>query len=268
VTTSGAVDEAFILGAGDARLEISPRDGGRIRSLTVGGHELLVTGSPDGPIFWGCYPMAPWAGRLRDGRFSFSGRDYEVPRNLPPHAIHGVVFDRPWRRVDERTLAIDLDARWPFPGRVLQRFDLRPDGLDATLELYADAPMPGIVGWHPWFRRRLADGDADVRLELEARSMLVRDSSGIATAERASPGPGPFDDAFTELVAPPVLEWPGRLRLELTSSCAWWVVFTERANAVCIEPQSGPPDGPNLAPEAVDPGRPLIHTMHWRWSAA
>ena len=40
-----------------------------------------------GPIRWGAYPMAPWAGRIRDGRFTFRGRDVRLPLNLPPHAI-------------------------------------------------------------------------------------------------------------------------------------------------------------------------------------
>jgi aldose 1-epimerase len=266
VTGRVAPGQALVLESGDARLEVAPRDGGRISSLRVGGHELLVTRSAEGPIYWGCYPMVPWAGRLRDGRFTFAGREYIVPHNLPPHAIHGVVFDRPWRSDDARTISIRLDRRWPFRGRVVQRFALRADGLTATLELHADESMPGVVGWHPWFRRRLADGDPDVRLAFAAGVMLMRDASGIATAARVSPTSGPFDDAFTDLTASPVLQWPGRLRLAITSTCTWWVVYSERSDAVCVEPQSGPPDAPNLMPEVVEPGRPLVHTMTWRWS--
>jgi aldose 1-epimerase len=266
MTNASVSAGALVLGAGDARLEVSPRDGGRIRSLEVGDLELLVTKSPEGPMHWGCYPMAPWAGRLRAGRFTFAGREYDVPRNLPPHAIHGVVFDRPWRTDDDRTISISLDERWPFRGRVVQRFALRANRLDATLEIHAEEPMPGVVGWHPWFRRRLVKGDSEVRLAFAARAMLRRDASGVATAERVLPPTGPFDDAFTDLIDTPVLEWQRRLRLELTSTCAWWVVYTERPRDLCVEPQSGPPDAPNLAPEVVVPGRPLVHTMTWRWS--
>ena len=52
-----------------------------------------------------------------------------------------------------------LDERWPFRGRVTQRFHLDPDGLELTLALEADEPMPATIGWHPWFRRVLVDGD-------------------------------------------------------------------------------------------------------------
>jgi aldose 1-epimerase len=34
---------------------------------------------------------------------------------------------------------------------------------------------------------------------------------------------------------------------------------------VCVEPQSGPPDGVTIAPEVVEPGRPLEHHMRWTW---
>ena len=63
------------------------------------------------------------------GRFSFRGRDHQLPLGMPPHAIHGVVWDRPWRVDDATTLSIDLDDRWPYRGRVVQRF-----ALDARLD--------------------------------------------------------------------------------------------------------------------------------------
>jgi aldose 1-epimerase len=63
-----------------------------------------------------------------------------------------------------------------------------------------------------------------------------------------------------------VLEWPGVLRLEITSTCAWWVVYSEPEHAVCVEPQSGPPDAVNGVPEIVAPGTPLTHEMRWAWA--
>ena len=40
--------------------------------------------------------MAPWTGRVRDGRFTFDGVAYQLPLNKPPHAIHGTARDHPW----------------------------------------------------------------------------------------------------------------------------------------------------------------------------
>lgn len=253
------------LEAGGARALVLPADGGRLGSLRVDGRELLVTGSPDGPIHWGSYPMAPWAGRIRHGRFAFDGRTHRLPLGLPPHAIHGLVYDRPWQVDGPDRISAELDGRWPFRGRVRQRFELDEGSLTVTLELEADEPMPAVVGWHPWFRRVLGAGDPPAVLRFRADQMLVRDGEGIPTGERVPPTAGPWDDAFTGVREDPELAWPGRLRLRIESSCPWWVVYSEPAHAICVEPQSGPPDGLNLAPEVVTPGRPLVHRMRWTW---
>jgi len=259
------------LSAGDATLEISPADGGRIASFAVAGRELLVTGRT-APMQWGCYPMVPYAGRVRNGRFSFEGRDYRLPLGLPPHAIHGVVYDRPWRVDDANTLSIELGPRWPFAGRVVQRVDLEPGRLSVTLELHAAEPMPATLGWHPWFRRRLGrEGagpdalSAEAELELDAGSMYLRDAEGIPTGRLVPPTAGPWDDCMTDLRSDPIVRWPGVLELELRSDASDWVVYTEPDHAICVEPQTGPPDALNIRPVVVEPGRPLTATMEWRW---
>jgi aldose 1-epimerase len=235
----------LVLAVGDARVVVLARDGGRLGSVTIGGRELLVAGDPRDPISWGSYPMAPWAGRVNLGRFTFDGQVHQLPISMAPHAIHGVVYDRPWSVVAEDTIGIDLDERWPFRGRVVQRFTVLEDGLEVTMTVTADERMPAVIGWHPWFRR-------------------VPD--GIPTGERVPPTAGPWDDAFTDLATDPVLEWPGQLRLSISSSCPWWVVYSMPEHAICVEPQSGPPDGLDPSPDVVAPGRPLTHSMRWSWT--
>jgi galactose mutarotase-like enzyme len=97
--------------------------------------------------------------------------------------------------------------------------------------------------------------------------MLARGPDGIPTGDRVAPPAGPWDDAFTDLAADPELEWPGQLRLRISSSCAWWVVYSMPEHALCVEPESAPPDALNETPDVVVPGRPLRHTMAWSWAA-
>jgi aldose 1-epimerase len=216
--------------------------------------------------------LAPFAGRIRDGAFEFRGRRVELPRTLPPHAIHGTVLDRPWTVVDDRTVSIDLGPAWPFAGRVTQVFDLDADELRASLTLEADEPMPGAVGWHPWFPRRLtgsaarpAPASLPAVLGFDAARMFVRDAAGIPTGQLADPTPRPWDDCFTGLRSAPTLTWPGVLSLEISSSCDYWVVYDEPPDTICIEPQSSPPDFVHIDPVTVLPGQPLTATMRWRW---
>jgi len=52
------------LRAGDVAVAVDPARGGRVASLRVAGHELLV-GEPEAgdPKLWGCYPMVVEPGR-------------------------------------------------------------------------------------------------------------------------------------------------------------------------------------------------------------
>ena len=272
-------DAPLLLTTGDVRLTIDPGQGARFTSLIVGGQELLVT-EGYGPMRWGCYPMAPFAGRIRDGRFRFRGVDHELPRNLPPHAIHGTVFERAWGITGPGELAIDLGATWPFAGRVVQRIDLREDGLDATLTVEADEPMPVSMGWHPWFRRNLTGvpeqptpASPPVELAFDATIMLERGADGLPTGTLSVPGPHPWDDCFTGLRSAPRVTWPGILELEVTSTADYWVVYDEPVEGICIEPQTAPPDVVNLAaasgmePPIASPGQPATVGMSWRWRA-
>ncbi len=255
---------AVELEAGEVRARLLPEDGGRLGSLRVRDLELLLPRGDD-PMRWGCYPMAPFAGRVRRGRFRFAGIEHRLETNLPPHAIHGTVFTRPWRDEGGGRLSIDLGAGWPFAGRAVQVVTLDADALHLRLEVHAEAePFPASLGWHPWFPRRLARGDA-VELRIPARTMYRRDAEGIPDGGTLPPPPGPWDDCFTAFSAPPELRWPRALTLRIESSVDHFVVYDEPEHAVCVEPQTGPPDALNLAPRRVEPGAPLVAEARFAW---
>ena len=69
----------------------------------------------------------------------------------------------------------------------------------------------------------------------------------------------------TAAAADPRLRWPGGPELTISSNCVDWVVFNQRDDAICVEPQSAPPDAVNLDGPVVEPGAPLVATMEWRW---
>ena len=254
-----------------AHAVVLPEDGGRLASFRVDDLELLRTPQDDpGGTHWGSFVMAPWAGRTRNGRFTFDGLDQSLIRNAGSHAIHGTVRDQVWTpewvEPNSAHLVCDFGTRWPYPGHAEQTITLRDDRIELELSLHADVvPMPALGGWHPWWRRRLARGDA-VTIDLPAGSMLRRDADGIPTAERVSPIPaGPWDDCFTDLNGPVRLHWAHALSLTIESDCAFVVVYDEPADAVCVEPQSGPPDALNHDPPVAVPGHPVVVHSSWRW---
>lgn len=248
-------------------VEIAPAAGGRIAQITCDGIEWLV-GHDDAnaaAIAWGSYPMLPWAGRIRGGGFDFDGRHHQLPLNLGGHAIHGVGFDLPWQveahspAQAELSLRLPEDARWPFGGSARQRIAVEGDALRLELSVSAGGramPMPAI-GWHPWFRK-------PDRLDFHPDAFYPRDTAGIATLPLAPPPAGPWDDCFIN--RQPVVLHRGHRRLQLSSDCEHWVVFDEPAHATCVEPQSGPPDVFNLAPDrTLAPGQTLAAWFLLEW---
>jgi aldose 1-epimerase len=260
------------LRAGDVAAVINAAAGGRLSEVRYGKFDLLTRSGPV-PWQWGSFVMAPYAGRVRHGVFTWNGRTHRLPINNPPHAIHGLVLDRPWEVVDSTESSVDLhcklDERWPWRGHVTQRIALRPDGLDASVEVHAtDDEWPAWCGWHPWFQRTLKHG-APVSIELDARGMLRRDPAGIATNDVLRIPPGPWDDCFVDVTWPINLVWKGAMRLEIRASTDYAVIFTQRPTAVCVEPQTAPPDAVALDHfELVSPGNPLVATMSWTFGDA
>jgi len=265
-----------VLRAGPAEAILDPGAGGRIAALRVDGLDLLLPSGP-GPLAWGAYPMVPWAGRLRGGLLRWDGAVHALPTHLlPPHAIHGTLVEVAWETSvplenASAVLEATLGSPWPFGGRAVHRVALAPESLTATLEVHADErPFPAIVGWHPWFPRTLRGpagaAGGPVEVDLRASGMLLRGPDGLPTADVVPVPPGPWDDCFVGVTSPPVVRWPGALQVTLESDAAYWVVYTEHADGVCVEPQTGPPDGLNTGHfTLVETGRPLIASMTLRW---
>lgn len=258
------------LEAGDVQVEVLPHAGGRVGRLRVGDLDLLRSDPAPTTLLWGCYPMVPWAGRVRHGEFSFDDATYRLPLDAPPHAIHGTGHLAAWEVVDAGRDHCELRCTldWPFGGTAHQHVVLRPDGLTLLLSVLAAERMPAVVGWHPCFH---PPQSADLRFG----RMYRRDGEGIAVADLVPPPPHPWDDCFVQPLGPPTLTFarPGgrpdeRLVVVLDSDCDHWVVFDELPDAVCVEPQSAPPDAFNLGTAHVlEPGDLLQRRFDLRWGS-
>ncbi|GAA2884868.1 aldose 1-epimerase [Streptomyces mexicanus] len=259
-------NEDITLTAGDAEATVRPGNGGRIAGLRVGGLELLRQGER-----YGCFPMVPWCGRIRDGRFRDGATVHQMPLNSPPHAIHGTARDGAWdtARVsaNEAVITYDLVDPWPYPGRITQVVTLAEDSLTLTMSVEPqESSFPAQIGWHPWFNRNL--GHEDVRVDFHPAWQEERGADHLPTGRRIDPRPGPWDDCFGMPDGVDVtLTWPGQLELKVTSPEKWVVVYDEQEAAVCVEPQTGPPDGLNTQPHLVTLLEPLEATTTWTWRA-
>lgn len=295
---SGLHDRAMSieLTAAGARAVIAPAAGGRIHQLYVeiDGAETPLLWSPGDPAQYersalegGCYPMAPWPNRLRDGAFLWNGERHQVS-NGRDQALHGLVCDRPWQvvarvgRIVEITC--DLGEHWPWEGRAWQRFELGPNFLAMKLEVRSSRqPFPAGCGWHPWFRRALSptDDPEAVRLTVPATRRYAL-SGQLPTGQALTPEGDALldgtvlagrrlDDCYTGLTSPAVIvEWP-RLRLTMTVDCVFsHVQVYTPLEAFCLEPQTCAPDAFNQPDVAFGagiaaPGRPVSLACRWTW---
>ncbi|MFD6111916.1 aldose 1-epimerase [Streptomyces yangpuensis] len=252
------------LSAGGTEVTVDQENGCRIGSLRIDGTELLRQGPR-----YGSFPMVPWCGRMKDGRFHNGATVHQMPLDHPPHALHGLGRAARWRpagaTATEAAFTYDLVDPWPTPGRVTQVVTLTEDSLTLTMgvETYGDS-FPAQAGWHPWFLRNL--GGQDVEISFDPAWQEERGADHLPTGHRIDRKPGPWDDCFGMPDGVDVtLTWPGALELRITSRSEWVVVYDQEDEAVCVEPQSGPPNGINTAPRLVTPVDPLEVSTTWTW---
>jgi aldose 1-epimerase len=251
------------LRAGSAHCTVGAFAGGRVASLSIDGVDLILRHSASLPAAgWGSYPMVPWAGRIRNGRFMFDGVRHQLPINFEQHAIHGTGFEQPWDVVEtsERGVELRCSLAWDFGGESQQLIELTNESLSCTLIVRAgDRPMPASMGWHPWFVK-------PDKVDLQFERMYLRDDEYITDGRIAEPPPPPpWDDCFEGPLATPRI-WIGGLEVSISSDCEYWVVYDMPAHATCVEPQSATPDAFNLGGAArLEPGKELRRTMTISW---
>lgn len=251
--------ELVPISGGPIEVEVLPAIGARLHRLRAFGHDLLRTPwdlEPyvDNPYFYGSYPMAPWCNRVAAGRVVVAGREIDLPASFPDGtAIHGQVSRRAWEDVGDGRFRIAAgDDGWPWRYEVEQRFRIEGDRLELALRLtnLSDDPMPGGVGFHPWFRApvHVAIAGASVHHSNLATEPLPVPVSRLYDRRHLEPMPVGIDATWSDLGEPPVvLAWPDP-GIRATMTVVAPTRFVVAANpagtdAVAVEPQTHAPDG-------------------------
>ncbi len=104
--------------------------------------------------------LMPWPNRIRDGAYSFGGRDLQLPLTEPAlrNASHGLARWAAWSLEEHTSASVALTYRlvaqtgypWTLDLRVV--YDLSADGLTVTQSAtnLADSPAPYASGAHPY----------------------------------------------------------------------------------------------------------------------
>ena len=123
----------------------------------------ILRTSPPGmssPLEAACFPLVPFANRIRGGSFVCDGRTVTLPANMAgdKSPIHGQGWQSPWsvesRSESGAVLSFHHEAdAWPWDYRAVETIVLSEEGLSLTLECenLSPEPMPCGLGFHPYW---------------------------------------------------------------------------------------------------------------------
>lgn len=282
------------------RVVVMPAKGGSILAMAVkkngtnGKNSDWINVTPDARLpetqmRAASWLMLPYSNRIRDGKFTFEGREY-VLANAKNHAIHGDVRNRPWKVVEQapNRLVLEFDSatvadfNWPWP--ILARVEIEADGdrlvQRLKLENRGDTTMPAGFGWHPYFRRWLSRDGEPVELQFHVTRVHPDGSANGLPTDKADGLPdGPsvplppeldfstsrplgdlrLDACFGGFDGRAEIGWPEsgvRLFMECSPNVTHLICFAPADRPlVAVEPVANATDGVNLlATGAEDSG--------------
>jgi aldose 1-epimerase len=218
--------------------------------------------------------LIPWPNRIRDGRYSFDGADYQLGLTEPGkgNATHGLVRWMNWTATvaepDRVVLELVLHPQpgYPFLLGLSVEYRVAATGLSVatTATNLGDRPCPYGAGSHPYLTVGTERVD-DAVLQLPASTRLESDDRGIPVGSVAVDG-SPYDfrrphaigdlvvdAAYTDLTgSEATVEAPDggrRVTLWWDDSYRWVMVFTgdtltpaRRRRSLAVEPMTCPPN--------------------------
>ena len=186
------------LRAGELELQLEPATGGCIarfdRLGTHGRQPLLrgVSGKLENVLQAACFPLVPFANRIRVGHFDCAGRRVRLTPNMAGDAspLHGQGWLASWQAIAVQETRATLGFRhhageWPWDYEATQCFDLKPDRLEITLSCrnLSSEPMPCALGLHPYF-----PCNANTRLDTTVESVWTVDADVLPVANVPAQG--------------------------------------------------------------------------------
>ena len=268
------------------RLHLAPAMGGAISGWWQGGVALLRPPAPDAATVrdLASFPLIPFSNRIAQGRFSFAGETYILPRDPrdPRHAMHGNALYAAWQVAaathDTARLALryqpgEADIPYfPFAYEAAQTYCLTATALHIGLALRnADTrPFPAGFGHHLYFPRH-----SGAVLRFNAREYWQNGPDGLpaaiatdlcdAYARGARIGTQAVDNCFSGWDGTAEITYPAErltLRLTATPPLRHAVLFVpEGRDYFAFEPVSHSTGAINRAPAEMRVLAPN-ETMH------
>src|SRR5262245_28918836 len=171
--------------------------------------------------------LFPFPGRIGGAIYRFEGREYQLePGDAFGNAIHGFVFNRPWRVIDQTNSKVagefqasvddkSILERWPSDFRIQVSYEVRGRELLSNISYSntGSALLPCGFATHAYFRLSLTEGGDVAKTVVtvpakkiwELERMVPTGKILAASANECLAGRLPladhkFDTAFTEVI--------------------------------------------------------------------
>jgi len=222
------------------------------------------------------YLLLPYSNRIRDGKFSFQGRDFQLD-NAIRHAIHGTLRDQSWQieKASDTEITATVNSHssdnfnWPWPISAVCNLSVQDSQINCTLQLtnHGGSAMPVGGGWHPYFVRQFLRENPHLTIPVDG---LYPDNDGdcLPTAgpqalpealnfrvERTLPPDQRIDHCFSGLQAPMQIYWPDadvRVLLQASANCTHAVLYNPDKPWFALEPVTHANDAINLQTTGID----------------
>ena len=271
------------------------------RAVTSGGKTVDVIEAEDNyadgdkrPSANGIPLLFPFPNRIREGRFSWDGKDYHLPEDLAAYdgagnAIHGFCYDRPWRVVEQNDnsvvgefqLSVDAEDRlelWPADFIIRVTYKVQGTTLHADIEISNpdERPLPWGFGTHAYFKLPLSDDSDPKHCLVQAAAHeewqltdCLPDGTKRPVSDSADLRDGAYfdviklDDVLSDLrpegskIETKILDEVAGLQVvqRFDTNFRELVAFTPPwTTAVCLEPYTCVTDAINLEAKGVDAG--------------
>lgn len=276
--------------------------GAALYSLHYGGRDLIERRYDAELNNYAGDVLLPWPNRIRDGKYTYNGKDFTVPTNESSRgtALHGLLFNVEWNllKKGESTISFGytLKASDGYPTQLdsVVSYALDDSGLTWTIEStnVGEVSAPYGVSIHPYLTARPGEKVDRWTLQLPSKFFMDVDSERLLPLGEKTV-PEIFDFTSGKIIGDTFIDHAflidsaiSNQRIVLTDSegkgvfmdystnMKWIQIHTADRDGgagsrtcLAVEPMTCPPDAFNLNRDVIDLQPGDSHVGQWRIGA-
>ena len=229
----------------------------------LGGKDILKQTPDDNPTHGGCAILLPYAGRVRNGEYTYEGKSYSLPKNSEGNAIHGFLKDTNLEIKRSEASLIEMSTSLAHSGYtttlgVMIQYELSDTRLSVSIRTTntGKRESPLSIGFHPYFLGKSWELEHNCSVErLEMEDNYFPDGRTLSVDfNRKKLEKEKFDDCFSFPCDAHLVT--DQIKLGISKrSMPYTVLFNGKwaeGKSVAFEPYTS-------APDAFNNGIGLIH---------